>query len=181
MRLAIPAAMLLLTAATLGATTLTFDDLVGQATLPINYGGISWNAGWEHYDFEQPPFTPSSGATRVYNNAGSEALLFSFLAPDARLLGAYFAGLESVTAQWELYNDGVLVHSSTVIGLSAIPTFLPSGYEGTVDEVRVLTSSGFFVMDDLQFEASGVVPEPGTAAIVFLGLGATLLYRRLKR
>jgi hypothetical protein len=170
--------LLLLLAFNAPAAVLTFDDLTGMGSMPVGYGGIGWNSGWSYFDSFQPPYTPTSGNTRIYNNDGDHLLTFSFLMPNARLIGAWFSGY--LGAQWQLYDDGNLVHTSERILLSDAPAFLAAGYSGPVDEVTILATSERFVMDDLTFEQSGV-PEPGSMMLVATGVGALLLHAKVVR
>src|SRR4051812_10099560 len=52
----------------------SFDDLVGQATVPQGYGGINWGGVWTSYDWAQAPYTPHSppNTSRVYTPATGE-------------------------------------------------------------------------------------------------------------
>ena len=169
----------LLTACSAGATVLTFEDLSGQGMLPSNYGGLTWSDGWEYYDWSQFPYTPSSGSVRVYNNGGSAPPRFSFAAPVV-FNGAYFAGYD--TAAFEMYLSGSLMATSSTasLGATGVPVWLASGYGGPVDEVRLVVTQGFFVMDDVTFNGGSAVPEPATYAMIGLGLAGVAVARRRK-
>lgn len=158
------------------ATVLNFEDLVGSDTLANNYGGLTWGADWAHYDFEQYPYSPASGIQRIYNNGQGDADWFKF-ATDVAFNGAFFAGQDSSTAQFELYLDGVLVHTSSILGLTSTATFLAAGYAGLIDEVRLNVTNKFFVMDDITYDAQQV-PEPFALSLFGLGLAALAYSRR---
>jgi hypothetical protein len=167
-------------AATASAAVVTFDDLPGEnVAVPDGYGGINWGGNWTYYGSVQPPYTPHSPRNRVYDRA-SEGI-FSFVTPDQTFDGAWFAGMDSTTVQFRLYDNGVLVASSAVLGTSATPVFLASGYAGTVDEVRVFSNApDFFVMDDVTYgTAQAAVPEPSSLAMLAGGL--VLLAGRLRK
>lgn len=172
-------ALALLTACSASATVLSFEDLSGQNVLPSNYGGLTWSDGWEYYDSSQPPYTPSSGVERVYNNNGSAPPRFYFAAP-AVFDGAYFSGYNN--ASFEMYLSGSLVATSSTVNLggTGVPVWLASGYGGQVDEVRLVVSQGSFVMDDVTFNGGSAVPEPATYAMIGLGLAGLALVTRRK-
>lgn len=158
----------LLAASAAHAVVIDFEDLSGQGSLPANYAGLTWGSGWAHYGWAQDPFNPSSPVQRLYNNQSDDSDWFKF-SGDVVFDGAYFAGFN--TAQFELYNDGILVFTSGTIGLSNTPTFLNSGYAGLIDEVRLNVANGSFVMDDVTYNET---PEPAAlllAGVALAGLG----------
>jgi hypothetical protein len=111
---------------------------------------------------------------RVYNNY--EKLFFfgelTFLLPDnSTFLGAYFSGYEYNPVYFNLYDaSDTLVATSAVLNPTETPQFLASGYGGVVKKVGVVSDVSR-VMDDVTYE-QGVVPEPGTVALL-IGLSAT--------
>lgn len=174
----------ILALATMGASsfavTLNFDDLVGQNAMADGYGGANWTAGsWWYYDWAQPPYNPTSGATRLYSVGSAEVSFNS----DVFLTGAWFNGYGTpngfLPIYFEMYNNNVLVATSGQIDLdgSGNAQFLASGYGGAIDAFVVKGSTGFYVMDDLTFD---VVPEPATMTVMGLGLAAFVARRRKK-
>lgn len=159
------------------ATVIDFEDLAGQSGLPANYAGLTWGSQWMHYDSPQSPYTPASGTQRIYNNDSSGSTDWFKFSSDVVFNGAYFAGRDA--AQFELYNDGALMFTSSTLSLSALPTFMASGYSGLIDEVRLNVTNGYFVMDDVTYNrSSNDVPEPSGIALLGLGLFALAGLRR---
>lgn len=124
------------------AVVVTFDDLSGNGDLVAdNYGGIRWDNNWRYYGDEQSPYTPSSNPNRIYNNYDkwdpqSNDIPFYFNSPVV-FNGADFAGFSTNPVVFKLYKAGLEVATSATLAPSSIPTFLASGYNGLVDEVRV--------------------------------------------
>ncbi|BAT56209.1 hypothetical protein NOS3756_52120 [Nostoc sp. NIES-3756] len=176
-------ALVISTSANASAVVVSFDDLVGQTTVPDGYGGILWDSNFEYYTFEQPPYNPESKPTRVYGNYDKWGALPSsipfYFQTSVIFDGAYFAGLDSsVPVSFSLYKGGILQATSASLTPSEIPTFLSSGFTGLVDEVRVNWYNGFIVMDNVIYRHASV-PEPATL-IALLGLGAFGVTSKLK-
>lgn len=155
------------------ANVLTFDDIGADGAVPVNYGGLDWSAaGWSVFGEPEEPYAAHSGDYRAisdFSGDPADSAAIGFKAP-ATFDGAWFAGLGGATVSFKLYLGGNLVATSAVLDPSATSSFLSSGYGGLVDKV-VITSpgQGSFVMDDFSFTQA--VPEPGTYALMFAGLG----------
>jgi hypothetical protein len=165
---------------TASATVLTFEDLAGQpafASLPANYGGISWAPNFWAAGFPQFPYTPHSGVMRVGNNGANPGDSSFGFNSDAIFEGAWFAGNLTVSLDW--YLDGALLGTSAGLTLSSTPQFF-GGYGGAVDRVVVNGTVGQYVFDDLQFHDAPVraVPEPLTLGLFATGLLALACTRR---
>jgi hypothetical protein len=160
-----------------GATVLTFEDLAGDGAISDGYGGIIWGGKWQHYGFAQPPYTPHSGSQRIYNLPRVSDAPFLFI-EDVVFGGGWFAGVENFAqVGWDLYYNGVLVHSTPRSFISDTPLFIGAGYAGLVDEVRVFSSEGdYYIIDDIEFSA---VPEP--ASLTLLGAGLAGLAAKARR
>ncbi|MBL8065106.1 MAG: PEP-CTERM sorting domain-containing protein [Chthonomonadaceae bacterium] len=161
------------------AIVVNFDDLVGDnIAVPLNYSGIADMSNWTYYNFDQPPYNPSSGTCRVYNIGNSNITM----GQDVIFGGAFFNGYGTANGfspiSFEMYDNGNLVATSGSIDLAGNGTgqFLASGYNGVVDQVKVLGTSGFYIMDDFTYD---VVPEP--ASMLVLGGGLVAILRRRKK
>lgn len=186
------AALGLTLSAGVNAAILSFEDLdpspASFDVMPSPYSGFTFS-GW----FFGPDtlYTPASGVIDLFtdyadpndpgayvitsNNAITSASPFIFE-------GATFSGYSGVT--FELYLGGNLVHTSATladaVGPAAyLPTVLASGYGLAVDTVKVSGVQGYYSMDDFSYQAIAAVPEPGTFALLGLGLGVVAL--RAKR
>lgn len=161
-----------------GTVVVNFDDLTGSGVVPDGYAGMNWGGQWNYYGYDQPPYNASSPPNRVYDFVPEGQ--FSFLSPVV-FDGAWFAGYDYATVQFNLYLSGVLVASSAVLAPSGTPTFLGSGYAGLVDKVGVVSPDpDYFVMDDVTYESGSSTPEPATLSLVggAMGLLAFVVRRR---
>lgn len=173
--------------ASAATTVLTFDGIVGSndySAVPANYGGLDWSAStWSVLTSEQAPYTPHSDQGRITLAWGSTDADSSirFMQP-AVFEGAWFAGYSEATVRFDLYSGGQLVASSSTLTLSATPTYLASGWGGTVDKVVVSSPlHAFYVMDDFVYSPVTEVPEPASWALMMAGgvVLARLSRRRL--
>lgn len=168
------------------AVVLTFEELTGSGSLSdLNpyQGIINWEIGsWNYYSWPQPPYNPSSGIMRTYESTGDYTPSWDFLGPVV-YDGSYFSGYSDATVQMDLYLSGSLVYSTGIFAPSNVPTFFPTSYTGSVDQVVINTPRpDYWVMDDLTYNGqtppptdnpptdNGVVPEPATMALLGSGL-----------
>lgn len=155
-----------LASAPASAEVVSFDGLRNAGPMPAVYRDIAWEQGWYYLTSAFPPFNAHSSPTRLFSDAAEKS--FTFLDGDKIFKGAWFAGYYYVS--FNLYNDGMLVHSSPVLEMfGAGPAqFLASGYKGFVDTVTVVGVTGAYVMDDVTFR--GEVPEPGMPELFIAGM-----------
>lgn len=185
------------------AATLTFDDLSGTAFFtsvnPYNGFEFGCSAGcdtgsWFYSDDNSVKdwfkSTPTSVSTQFGLDAQGipifgESLPITSVSGPVTFAGAFFTsgsgtrGNEAIDPpidiNFELYYLGLHVATSATLTLyfDDPATFLPSGYTGHVDDIRVQAYQGFFAMDDFQF-----VPEPGTYALVLAAMAGMLATKR---
>lgn len=162
-----------LASAPASATVVNFDSLRGAGPMPGLYRDIAWEQGWYYLSSAFPPFNAHSSPTRVFSDANEKS--FTFLDGDQVFKGAWFAGYYYVS--FNLYNEGVLVHSSSTLELfgTGPARFLATGYKGFVDAVTVVGIAGAYVMDDVTFR--GEVPEPGVPELMIAGMLAAAVLR----
>src|ERR1051325_5202517 len=130
-RIVLAAMLSLLASGIASATVVNFDDLTGSGTVANGYGGINWGGVWSYYDSAQSPYTPHSGAQRVYTpQSGSGEYMFTFVTPNQLFNGAWFSGQSTTTVKFNLYDNGILVWTSGILGTTSTPAFLNSGYGG---------------------------------------------------
>jgi hypothetical protein len=178
LRNAAAAAAFALCAPFASATVLDFDDIVGPdgyAAVAANYGGLDWSgAGLNVFTSEQDPFAARSGTGRVttdWTDGGPVASTIRFLAPTV-FEGAWFSGYEDASVRFDLYFQGLLVASTSALQLSGVAAFLDAGWDGAIDTVVVSSGAqGSYAMDDFSFADVTEVPEPGSLALLLVGLG----------
>lgn len=160
-----------LAAGSASATVVNFDQLTGNGPVPSVHGGIAWDSGWYYLSSTFPPFEAHSSPTRIYSDADVKG--FAFLDGDQIFDGAWFAGY--YYASFNLYNDGLLVHTSPTLELfgTGPARYLASGYTGLVDAVSVVGIGGAYVMDDVTYH--GEVPEPAAPSLMLAGMLAAAL------
>ncbi len=129
------------------------DSIPVGTPFPAESDGVTWN-NWQHYAPYPAAFEPH-GTNAVFGAIDGASMTFT---PRA-FFGARFSRFPGRPGDiyFELYRQGALVWTSAT--LPEIPStlmFLPSGYTGVVDEVRVRSlgqsmtpAGGTWIMDDV--------------------------------
>lgn len=100
------------------------------------------------------------------------------MTPGREFVGAWFSGYSDSTVKFNLYSGGLLVATSSPLTASSTPTFLASGYSGSVDAVGVYsTKNGDYVMDDVTYRVRSV-PEPASFLMCVVGSAGMWVYAR---
>jgi hypothetical protein len=140
-----------------------FDDLPGgYPPIPAGYGGIADWTDWATFDVPDPNYPPHSGLVRALSFGNGVPIHFG---QEYVFDGSWIAGPESPdwVVWYELYVQGVLVHTSVGLAVTPTPTWNPSEYAFPVDEVRIThTFSNFFCMDDFTYTTTEVSSEDMT-------------------
>jgi hypothetical protein len=173
---------MLMTKSAGAGVTINFDDLVGHDRLATDYAGLCWSPNWFHYDWDQPPYNPSSPPVRVYNHhpAGTPtpSIDFSSIGP-VTFEGAYFSGYDFATVYFEGYLDTALVGTSVSLIPSSTPTFLAANFPGPVDRVEVHSAAPTnVVMDGVTYTPGAIIPAPGALILGSIGTGFVGWLRR---
>ncbi len=157
---------------------INFDDLQGDnLPVPDGYGNVTWYGAWTYYGFVQPPYNPHTPPNRVYTGLADSK--FTFNNGPVVFDGAWFAGVDTTTVEFQGYLGGVLQFTSSVLTNSDVPTFLNFGYNGMVDRIDVVSNApDFYIMDDVTYETG--VPEPGSLLLMGTGLAGLAGYIRRK-
>jgi uncharacterized repeat protein (TIGR01451 family) len=128
------------------------------------YQGVTWTNWLEGAPVTQNGYVPH-GVNSIWGAVTGAKFTFS----ERTFVGARFSRSTLVPSTgaifFELYRQGSLVATSPVLPDTSGPlTFLPSGYAGVVDEVRVISNGNsmsqagaLWIMDDVTF-ANGVTP-----------------------
>lgn len=164
--------------------TVTFESLdAGGKLASISkynpYAGFSWGTSWYLGDNTVAGYSNAahSGTDFVTNGFGVNNLGISSSDP-FDFAGAWFAtpATNGAKASWinitGFDSANQLVGSTGNIAIGADYTFVAAGFSN-VSRLAIRRDKGWFVMDDLAVGRQGEVPEPGSLALV--GLGVALL------
>jgi hypothetical protein len=186
------ASVVLLSTGAAQAATVTFDEFAPQnvnGVIPSNlYAGVGLTivatddtSTWAGNSGGNPGnwgLEGTNGAAFSGFNGNSYNAIYQFAGPitnfslDASRSNGSSAGQSLTVEGW---RAGGLIDSSTLV-LGAVNSWTTFALAGVYDEIRVQGGvSGFspFGVDNLNWDRSGgVVPEPGTWALMILGFGA---------
>jgi len=150
---------------------LDFEDFMGQY-IPDGYGGIaSWGIAedWDYWSVIEGDanYPAHSGTNCAYSMGLGVPIQFG---TEYIFDGAWIGGpaLSFEPVYYELYLQGVLVHTSEQTVITTTPMWIPSGYDLPVDEVRVwqLANFAIFTMDDFTYRTTEVATESSTMSAV---------------
>jgi hypothetical protein len=143
------------------STTITFDDLIGDGTVPTDYMGLTWSSGWNHYGWDQPPYDASSPEQRVYVYDNLQTIDFG---QAVTFEGSWFAGYDYSAPFWTGYDqfNNVIYTSTPGLGYQNLnwSGVWKVGVEGAVPD--------YYIVDDIKYSAS--VPDAASTSLL-LGLG----------
>jgi hypothetical protein len=179
------AALLSISGLTANASVLTFDDIPNATanwvgSMPADYQGFAFNftSNWIDTVGSSWDYGAHSGQFTLLNNYGGQIVMtsaadFTFDGVWAQTWGQ--AGARNGTISG--YNNGLLVWSSNVM-IDASFRFL-AGVAGSIDELH-LDLGNHFLLDDLTVNGQqpAAVPEPGSLALLGLGLAGFAAARR---
>ena len=138
-------------------TVLDFEDQPDsfvKVAFPASYRGVTWT-NFLHYAPYPAQYQPG-GVNAIFGAVDGARFTF----PEQVFVGADFRRSPGTTGAiyFELYRQGTLVHTSATFGTGTALAFLPSGYGGPVDEVRVrslgdtmVALGAMWVMDNVSF------------------------------
>lgn len=173
----------LLLAPTLHAAVINFDDLDAGGKLVgmsknSQYAGLTWSASWSLGDTAVAGYDNGahSGSEFLLNGFGVNHLGISSATP-FNFAGAWFAtpNTNGARASWiniTAYDSANrLIGSTGEIAISSTYALIAANF-GNVARLDIARDKGWFVMDDLSLSRGAAVPEPGSMALMGLGVAA---------
>jgi hypothetical protein len=135
-------------------TVITFEDLSGSGPLPLDQyaaQGMHFAGTPYYYQWEQWPWTPHSGSTRVYPEHSSGTLSVTFDVAKS-FVGAWLAGPPASASLACTDADNKAVGSTTWITLSPTPTYLSLVGSG-IRKCAFTGPPGQWILDDVTFDS----------------------------
>ena len=167
------------------ATTLTFDDLVGEQQIANGYAGLDWSNFFVLPGTQDGPSGYENGTVSTpnvaYNAFGNPASISADTSPFSLNSGYFTAawndgltvsvvgqvgGVDTYSTSFEIDTQAAVLETFNWADLSSV-TFTSfggtnHGYNGT---------GPHFALDNLTVNVTGAVPEPATWAMMLAGFG----------
>lgn len=181
MLLLLVGAMVLTSQSRATATILTFEDLTGSGSVPVNYQGLTWTH-WTHYDVAQSPYNASSGVQRIFNDPRDNSNLIEFN-QSVTFQGLWMAGYAH--GQYIIgYSAGnpIFFSAPQLSDASEFGAFINVNWSG-IDAISVHADDfngiqDYYILDDITYSDSRVPDGGSTVLLLGVAMSAMGIVRR---